>query len=69
VDGITRHQVGWEDWQIATRLDNRNYMDKVQKAIRCHKSQLAGYDPIAEWSLEELNKVFGVGNFYRAFSM
>jgi len=69
VDGVTRHHIGWEDWQITTRLDNNKYMDQVEKAIQCHKSQLPGYDPIAEWSLEELSKVFGVGNFYRAYSL
>jgi len=69
VDGVTRQHVGWEDWQVTTRLDNKAYMDKVQKAIHCHKSQLAGYGPIAEWSLDELSKVFGMGNFYRAYSL
>ena len=69
VDGVTRHQQGWEDWQITTVLDNKQYMDRVQKAIHCHKSQLPGYGPIAEWSLAELSKVFGIGHFYRAFSL
>jgi len=69
VDGVTRHHVGWEDWQITTRLDTQQYMDKVQKAIQCHKSQLPGYGPISKWSLDELRKIFGVANFYRAFSL
>ena len=69
VDGVTRHQVGWQDWQITTRLDNSKHLDKVQKAIHCHKSQLPGYGPIAEWSLSELEPVFGTGSFYRAFSL
>lgn len=46
VDGVTRHHIGWEDWQLTTRLDSAKYMDKVQQAIRCHKSQLPGYGPI-----------------------
>lgn len=69
VDGITRHHVGWQDWAITTKLDNHKYLEKVQHAIRCHKSQLPGYGPIAEWSVEELSNVFGTGNFYRAFSL
>ena len=69
VDGVTRQHVGWEDWQITTRLDNTRYMDAVQKAIKCHTSQLPGYGPISEWALDELTKVFGVGNFYRAYSL
>jgi LmbE family N-acetylglucosaminyl deacetylase len=69
IDGVTRSHVGWQDWQITTRLDNRAYMDRVRKAIRCHKSQLPGFGPIAEWSADELSDIFGIGNFYRAFSM
>jgi LmbE family N-acetylglucosaminyl deacetylase len=69
VDGVTRHHVGWEDWQITTRLDNNKFMDVVQKAIHCHKSQLPGYGPVSGWSLDELTKIFGIGNFYRAYSI
>ena len=46
VDGVTRHHQGWKDWQITTVLDNTRYMDKVQKAIQCHRLQLSGYGPI-----------------------
>ena len=69
VDGVTRRHVGWEDWQITTRLDNTKYMDKVQKALRCHKSQLPGFGPIGDWSIDDLSRVFGVGHFYRAYSL
>ena len=69
VDGVIRHHVGWQDWQITTRLDNSEYLEKVQKAIHCHQSQLPGYGPIAAWSLAELKPVFGAGSFYRAFSL
>lgn len=69
VDGVTRHQQGWEAWQITTVLDNTKYMVQVQRAIQCHKSQLPGYGPIGEWSVDELSKVFGIGHFYRAFSL
>ena len=69
VDGVTRQHVGWQDWEITTKLDNRKYLEKVREAIHCHKSQLPGYSPIAEWSLEELARIFGVGNFYRTFSL
>lgn len=69
IDGETRSHVGWQDWQITTRLDNRAHLEKVRAAIRCHKSQLPGFGPIAEWSADELSEIFGVGHFYRAFSL
>ena len=69
IDGVTRGHVGWEDWQITTRLDNSKHMDTVRQAMLCHKSQLSGYHPIDEWSLSELTKIFGNGHFYRAYSL
>jgi LmbE family N-acetylglucosaminyl deacetylase len=69
VDGGTRNHVGWADWQITTRLDNHNYLDTVQKAMLCHKSQLPGYHPIDQWSTAELARIFGASHFYRAFSL
>ena len=69
IDGLTRSHVGWEDWQITTRLDNNQYMDQLKKAMLCHKSQIPGYHPIDEWSPDELKKMFGTGHFYRAFSL
>ena len=69
IDGVTRVHVGWADWQITTRLDNNKYLDKVQKAILCHTSQIPGYHPMDQWSLAELARVFGTGHFYRVFSL
>lgn len=69
VDGVTRSHVGWADWQITTSLDNNQYMEKVRQAMLCHKSQLPGFGPLAEWSAAELGKMFGTGQFYRAFSL
>jgi LmbE family N-acetylglucosaminyl deacetylase len=69
VDGIMRHHVGWPDWQITTWLDNTQHMERVRAAIHCHKSQLPGYGPLAEWSTEELARIFGTGHFYRTFSL
>lgn len=69
IDGVTRRHVGWQDWQITTSLDNNPYMEKVRQAILCHKSQLPGFGPLAQWSAAELGKMFGIGQFYRAFSL
>jgi LmbE family N-acetylglucosaminyl deacetylase len=69
VDGAKRHHVGWEDWQITTRLDNTEYLEPVHKAMHCHSSQLPGYGPMSELSIDELGPVFATGNFYRAFSL
>jgi len=69
IDGVTRHHVGWEDWQITTWLDNKEYVDRVQEAMLCHKSQIPGYSPLDKWSVAELETIFGTGHFYRAISL
>jgi LmbE family N-acetylglucosaminyl deacetylase len=69
VDGVTRHHVGWPDWQITTRLDNTEYAGQVRAAIHCHKSQLPGYGPILQWTEKEIARFFGTGYFYRAYSL
>jgi LmbE family N-acetylglucosaminyl deacetylase len=69
VDGVMRDHVAWPDWQITTSLDNTQYVDRVQKAMFCHKSQLPGYQPLAEAPIQELKGIFGTGHFYRAFSL
>jgi LmbE family N-acetylglucosaminyl deacetylase len=69
IDGVNRGHMGWPDWEITTRLDNNVHMEKVRQAVLCHKSQLPGFGPLAEWSAAELRKLLGVGTFYRAFSL
>jgi LmbE family N-acetylglucosaminyl deacetylase len=68
IDGVVRKHVGWQDWQITTRLDNTQFMEKVRDAIHCHKSQLSGFGDMADWPLDKLSKVFGAGTYYRAYS-
>jgi LmbE family N-acetylglucosaminyl deacetylase len=68
IDGVVRRHAGWQDWQITTRLDNTRFMEKVQAAILCHKSQLAGFGDMADWPLDKLSKAFGTGTFYRVYS-
>jgi LmbE family N-acetylglucosaminyl deacetylase len=68
VDGVTRKHVGWANWEITTHIDARPYIEVVARAVRCHKSQLPGYGPLAEASAEEMGQWFGKGDFYRVFS-
>jgi hypothetical protein len=69
VDGVTRNHRAWQDWEITTRYDTRPFMEKVHRAMHCHKSQLDGYGPLARMPVEEIAWLFGEGTFYRAFSL
>jgi LmbE family N-acetylglucosaminyl deacetylase len=69
IDGVTRSHIGWPDWEITAWLDNSQHIERVQRAMLCHKSQIPGYHPIDEWPLAELSKIFATGHFYRVFSL
>jgi LmbE family N-acetylglucosaminyl deacetylase len=69
VDGVTRHQIGWPDWEITTRVDTEKFLEQVHQAVQCHNSQLPGYGPFAEMSASDLGIFYRVGTFYRAFSL
>ena len=68
VDGVTRKDVAWADWEITTRVDAMPYIESVYRAVHCHRSQLSGYGPLAEATAEEMSRWFGEGDFYRVFS-
>jgi hypothetical protein len=69
VDGVTRqHRLGGLADHHAARQPPLS-MDRVREALRCHTSQLPGFGPLAEWTVAELAAMFGMGYFYRAFSL
>jgi len=69
VDGVMRRDIAWDEWQITTRVDCRNFLDAVHNAMQCHKSQLPNYGPLGELPAPDLDEFFGIGTFYRAFSL
>lgn len=68
VDGVVRAQVGWEDWAVTTRLDTRAHWRTALQAALCHASQV-GPLRLTELSDEMHQRLWGEGNFYRAFSL
>jgi hypothetical protein len=69
VDGVNRQHVGWQDWQITTRIDTERTLEQVHRAVHCHTSQLPGYGPFAEMSASQLGIFYREGTFYRVFSL
>jgi LmbE family N-acetylglucosaminyl deacetylase len=68
VDGVRRSFGGWENWAITTRVDTAPYWRQVWRAIGCHQSQLPGYAALAALPEAQHQALWGVGEFYRAFS-
>jgi len=69
VDGVERQVDPTPDWQITTRLDTSAVWPTVWRAIQCHQTQMGGYANLAQLSPERHRALWGVQEFYRAFSL
>ncbi len=69
IDGVERRVVPWEDWAITTRIDTRAHWRHVWRAVKCHRSQLPGYESLLRLSEEHQQAMWAEQTFYRAFSL
>ena len=69
VDGVERHATPWPDWAITTTIDTTEVWPAVWRAVSCHESQLAAYEPLAKLPPEHHRALWGRQSFYRAFSL
>ena len=69
VDGIERQVDPAPEWEITTRLDTSSVWETVWRAIQCHRTQMSGYARLSELPPERHRALWGVQEFYRAFSL
>lgn len=69
VDDVTRQASPWPDWMISSRIDTAKYWKQVWEAVTCHKTQLTIYGKLGELSEESHKGLWGVQEYYRAFSL
>jgi LmbE family N-acetylglucosaminyl deacetylase len=69
VDGVERQVDPAPDWEITTRLDTSAVWPAVWRAVQCHQTQMGGYAPLTQLSPERHRALWGVQEFYRAFSL
>jgi LmbE family N-acetylglucosaminyl deacetylase len=68
VDGVERHATPWPDWAITTVIDTGDLWSTVWRAVSCHQSQVAAYEPLRDLLPEHHKTLWGRQSFYRAFS-
>lgn len=68
VDGVERNPVPWPEWSITTRIDTRAYWETVWRAVRCHETQLSGYQRLPELTPTQHERLWSSQTFYRVFS-
>ncbi|MCC6627375.1 MAG: PIG-L family deacetylase [Chloroflexi bacterium] len=69
IDGVERGLVAWPDWAITTRIDAITHWRTAWQAVQCHRSQLATLGPLVDAPDEVHQAIWGIGTFYRVFSL
>jgi LmbE family N-acetylglucosaminyl deacetylase len=69
VDGVLREAFCWPDWTITTKVDARDVWRTVWAAVQCHKTQMSIYKNIGSLTEEDQKVIWGIGEFYRVFSL
>ncbi|MCI0710358.1 MAG: PIG-L family deacetylase [Chloroflexi bacterium] len=68
IDGVERRATSWEDWAITTVVRTEKYHDQILDAIRCHRTQLPGYEALTLLPVEKRKILWDTACLYRAYS-
>ena len=68
VDGVERRAVSSPDWIFTARIATEGYWHTVREAVKCHRTQLPGYDALISLPDEKLRTLWGHNTFIRVFS-
>ena len=68
VDGIERQAIPAADWCVSARIDTNEVSPTVWRAVQCHRTQMSIYRNLMGVPPEHHRALWGVQEFYRAFS-
>ncbi len=69
IEGVERRAVPWPHWAISTWIDTSACWERVWEAIRCHRSQLPGYEKLLNLPAEYHQALWGRPTFHRVYSL
>lgn len=69
IRGVERRAITWEPWTISTWIDTSAHWETVWEAIRCHCSQLPGYQRLLDLPDEYHEVLWGQQTFHRLYSL
>jgi LmbE family N-acetylglucosaminyl deacetylase len=69
VDGVERQVIPSPEWGITTRIDTSAVWPSVWRAVQCHQTQMNIYKNLEALPAEHHRSLWGVQEFYRAFSL
>lgn len=69
IDGVERRAVPWPQWTVSTWIDTSAQWERVWEAIRCHRSQLPGYQKLLDLPDEYHRALWGRLTFHRVYTL
>ena len=69
IDGVERRAVPWPHWTVSAWIDTSACWERVWEAIRCHRSQLPGYQKLLDLPDEYHQTLWGQLTFHRVYSL
>lgn len=69
IDGVKREGVVVPDWMISAAIDARDHWQTVWRAASCHRTQLPGFESLAQLPPETHRELWGRQEFVRVFSL
>jgi LmbE family N-acetylglucosaminyl deacetylase len=69
IDGVERRAVPWPHWAISTWIDTSAHWETVWEAIKCHCSQLPGYQKLLDLPEEYHRILWGQLTFHRVLTL
>jgi LmbE family N-acetylglucosaminyl deacetylase len=69
IDGVERRAVPWPHWTVSTWIDTSACWERVWEAIRCHRSQLPGYQKLLDLPDEYHQTLWGRLTFHCVYSL
>ena len=69
VDGVEREVIPTPEWEITTRIDTSAVWTTALRAVQCHRTQTSIYKNLESLPHDEQRTLWGVQEFYRAFSL
>jgi LmbE family N-acetylglucosaminyl deacetylase len=69
VDGVERQVNPTPEWEVTTRIDTSAVWPAVWRAVQCHRTQMSIFKNLSGLPPEHHRALWGVQEFYRAFSL
>jgi len=69
VDGVERQVVPSPQWAVTARIDTSAVWPTVWRAVQCHQTQMSIYKNLETLPGDQHRALWGVQEFYRAFSL